>query len=247
MIKEKKLFLDIGNSRIKWALAGPTLGEVSAFSYGKEKPDLVAEKLWQNIKKPSSVTFVSVAGDEFTDGLAHWFKEQWGVNGRRLISSAQCFGVKNGYQQPERLGADRWVAMIAAFHRVGGSVMVLDCGTAITLDAITETGTHLGGVIFPGPELMWEAFFNRTSARRQSGFSPDAGLFGKNTEQALGGGVLMAARGGIHHLIQSMGKVLGANTPVLVTGGGAKQVIQGEGMIWCPDLVIEGVALIGDQ
>ena len=174
MVKDrKKLLLDIGNSRIKWALSGASPGKVSAFAYGREQPDQIAQKLWGDMEKPTALTYASVAGAELTNGVIGWCEERWGLKSQGLVSSACCLGVKNAYEQPERLGVDRWVALIAAYHRVGGAVMVLDCGTAISLDAVTETGVHLGGVIFPGPELMWTHFSNEPLPGTRPGFCPN--------------------------------------------------------------------------
>src|SRR5665811_873452 len=77
----------------------------------------------------------------------------------------QC-GVRNGYSNAGQLGSDRWAALIAAWHLVRGKCLVVNCGTAITIDTLSEEGKFLGGLILPGVDLMRRSLVAATSQLR---------------------------------------------------------------------------------
>lgn len=247
----RKLLVDIGNTRIKWAFHDGRLGPVSALVHKGEDPESIAARLWGDGEKPAALLIASVANAALASAISRWFWQRWALQATRLSATAECLGLKNAYAEPARLGVDRWLAMIAAFRRVGGAVIVLDGGSAITLDAVTAAGAHLGGIIVPGPEMLWRSFYSSAAVVAMEDMAFEANPFGRSTGQAVGGGALLAARGGVELSIRRMKAVLGENTPVLVTGGGVAKVL-GErledwpaGWIACPDLVLEGIALVG--
>lgn len=247
----RKLLVDIGNTRIKWAFHDGRLGPVSALVHQGENPEFIAARLWEEVERPAALLMACVANAALSGALSRWAWQRWALQSTCLIATAECLGLKNAYAEPARLGVDRWLAMIAAFRRVGGAVIVLDCGSAITLDAVTAAGAHLGGIIVPGPEMLWRCFYSSAAVVATEEMAFAANPFGRSTGQAVGGGALLAARGGVELSIRRMKAVLGENTPVLVTGGGVERMV-GErmeegaaGWIACPDLVLEGIALVG--
>ena len=108
-------------------------------------------------------------------------------------STASACGVTNSYRQPRRLGVDRWVAMIGAWSEFESSCLVVDAGTAVTIDAIDDTGQHLGGQILPGVALMARALASNTSdipdtsrrSARGEGHSPALVLTGGDASRIL--------------------------------------------------------------
>jgi type III pantothenate kinase len=128
---------------------------------------------------------------------------------------AQC-GVRNGYSNVSRLGSDRWAALIAAWHLIGGSCLVVNSGTATTVDALSGKGEFTGGLILPGVELMQRSLCTAT-AQLQAGQGEYA-AFPRNTADALFSGAIQASCGAIerqHALLDDDG------APVLLSGGAA--------------------------
>ena len=156
--------LDIGNTRLKWAqYASPQPG-AALLAHGAvflETMDQLAENEWKTLQPPSSMLGCVVAGE----GVKRRAEEQleiWDLTPGWIVSAAHACGVSNGYEHPNRLGVDRWAALIGAWHRVlaQGSrrpALVVMVGTAVTVDAIDHTGRFLGGLILPGFGLMLKA------------------------------------------------------------------------------------------
>src|SRR5882724_283475 len=155
------LAIDVGNTRLKWAqYAAPHPG-AALMAHGAvflETIDHLAETDWRSLSAPGSMLGCAVAGE----GVRRRVEEQlelWDVPLRWVVPSRQAGGVFNGYDHPNRLGTDRWVALIGAWHHVraqGGPrpVLVVMVGTAVTVDAIDAEGNFIGGLILPGFGLM---------------------------------------------------------------------------------------------
>lgn len=166
-----------------------------------------------------------------------------GIEAEFVASTAAACGIRNSYAEPERMGADRWVAMIAARVLTDRSCYVVDCGTAVTIDALAADGRHLGGVIIPGMRLMREALYRET---RQ--IPPEAGearLFGQSTRDCVWGGAVYAVASAIDGITGRMMADHGSGL-CLLTGGDAEIVLpylQGE-YRWEPDLIFTGLRVI---
>ncbi|HUG21608.1 type III pantothenate kinase, partial [Piscinibacter sp.] len=158
------LAVDVGNTRLKWAqYASPQPG-AGLLAHGAvflETIDMLADKEWKDLAPPSSMLGSIVAGE----GVKRRVEEQmeiWDITPRWVVSSAHAAGVTNGYDHPNRLGTDRWVALIGARHRVLATgaprpALVVMVGTAVTVDALDASGRFLGGLILPGFGLMLRA------------------------------------------------------------------------------------------
>jgi type III pantothenate kinase len=119
------------------------------------------------------------------------------------------------------LGPDRACAVAAAYRRYRGPVIVVDCGTAITFDAVSRSGVHMGGLISPGLTISAEALSAGTAAlpRAESSGHPD--LIGKNTAGSIRAGILYGVAGGIREITGRLKKTLGRGTTVVGCGGDA--------------------------
>ncbi|MEQ8952723.1 MAG: type III pantothenate kinase, partial [Gammaproteobacteria bacterium] len=162
----------------------------------------------------------------------------------------QSFGpVRNQYADVSRLGVDRWLAMVAAYQRSGSACMIVDAGTALTVDVLNDDGLHLGGYILPGLELMRSSLEQHTAIRLgdlQQGLSLAPG---NSTNEAVGNGVNAAVVGAIR---QALARLSGENDTVklYVSGGDAPVLrpllaaVPGLHVEEVQDLVFEGLALI---
>src|SRR5690606_18274094 len=127
-------------------------------------------------------------------------EDAFGIVPVRLRTAAETCGVRCAYADPARLGVDRWLAVVAAYRDPGGPAVVFDCGTAITVDAVTTAGEHLGGLIIPGIQLMRRALYGSTAGISDEGDEGDVGLLARDTRSAVCGGSLYAAIAFMQHV-----------------------------------------------
>lgn len=220
------LAIDIGNTRLKWAqYAAPQPG-APVIAHGAvflETIDSLAEAEWRALAPPGSMLGCNVAGD----GVRRRVEEQlelWDIEPRWVVSSPQAAGVTNGYDHPGRLGVDRWVATIGARHRVLADaeprpVLVVMVGTAVTVDAVDQTGRFLGGLILPGFGLMLKALEMGTAGLKAP--TGDAVDFPTNTSDALMSGGTDAIAGAIERMHRRLHRRTGLEPRLIMSGGAA--------------------------
>ena len=222
------LAIDIGNTRLKWALYASPQPGAALLHHGAvflETIDDLAETDWKQLPAPSSMLGSNVAGE----GVRRRVEEQmelWDVSPRWVVSSRQACGVINGYDHPNRLGTDRWVALIGARHRVLAMgeprpVLVVMVGTAVTVDSLDAEGHFLGGMILPGFGLMLRALEMGTSGlKAPTGEIVD---FPTNTSDALMSGGAHAMAGAVERTWRKLRERGGADgaEPLLLMSGGA--------------------------
>lgn len=220
------LAIDIGNTRLKWAqYAAPQPG-AALLAQGAvflETIDSLAEREWRALPVPASMLGCVVAGE----GVKRRVEEQlelWDLEPRWVVSSRRAAGVVNGYDHPNRLGVDRWVALIAARHRVlqAGAprpALVVMVGTAVTVDALDAGGRFLGGLILPGFGLMLRALETGTAGlKAPTGESVD---FPTHTSDALMSGGADAIAGAVERMHRRLRARTGEAPALVMTGGAA--------------------------
>jgi type III pantothenate kinase len=193
--------LDIGNTRIKWRILDKNNSPIAARAISNTADlDLIAPDL---TRAPVRVRVSSVAGSRIKSQLIDWAIGRWGVD--PVFASVGRFqaGVTNSYADPERMGIDRWLAMLAAYNRSGGAVCVIDCGSAITVDLIAVDGHHKGGYIMPGLKTVRSALLEDTEEIR-AGSEGETGILspGTGTEQAVSNGALLMFVGAVQKALQ---------------------------------------------
>lgn len=156
------LELDCGNSFIKWRVLGTDVRLVVA--EGVVDSDLaLLESLKQfGVSALKHCRLVSVRTGDETANLVSLLTGAFGVSVTCAASAREMSGVRNGYEDYERLGLDRWLAMLGGFHLASGACLVLDFGTAVTADFIAADGEHLG------VHLSWNAFNAQPAAHPYS-------------------------------------------------------------------------------
>jgi len=246
------LLVDIGNTRIKWSvLRGAHIGRVRARAH-RGKATALATLVRAVPTHVERVVAVCVAGAKFERALSAAARVRFGVRVEFVRSTRNAGGVRNGYRETWRLGADRWVGVIAA-HAIAGArpVLVVNVGTALTLDAVSADGRHRGGAIAPGPDTMIASLLQGTHGirRRARGARPRGarvrGLFASDTASAIEAGALNAAGALVDRAVVEA-RALGARPWVLLTGGGAGRLrthIKSAVRV-VPDLVLRGLAVL---
>jgi type III pantothenate kinase len=235
------LLIDMGNTRLKWAV-GNNLDIVSGLPIANAEINRAALiQLWQDITPLDQLAISCVSNSQLFDVVISVASELWpGITLIQAKSEAQRFGISNAYQEPEKLGVDRWLSMIAGFQLYSKALCIVDCGTAITVDVIDNSGQHLGGLISPGLQLMKEALAKGTENLQLSETTFPFGL-ATNTDAAIYNGTLSAACG----LIEWVLKTQPDTTQILLTGGDAKVIAAhlSRPAIINTDLVLRGLAI----
>ena len=189
------LLVDAGNSRLKWAcLQRGKRSKQFAEDYTQNTADTFVGQLLKHYnaqKSPNTrirkIILVSVLGDTFTAKIQQTC-QQFNIQLHIVRSQASAYGVTNAYEEPQRLGADRFVGLIAAHnllkkqHRI-----IVSCGTAVTIDAMTVDGQHLGGLILPGLQSFSDNLI-RKAALLTAPTASQTRLFAKNTADAIASG-----------------------------------------------------------
>jgi type III pantothenate kinase len=170
-----------------------------------------------------------------------------------IRSTRHAAGVRNGYVQPWRLGADRWVAMLGARARYPGRALcVVDVGTALTIDLVDDRGQHRGGLLTPGPALMVESLLRdtagirRRAGRRFGAAARAAATFGRSTRAGLLSGSALACAALVERAVREARDELGGRPRLLLAGGGAAPVAAFLQVAYerVDALVIEGLAML---
>lgn len=236
------LEFDLGNTAAKWRL----LRESSVVASGRVN-ELAALDIPMD-EPVAKVRVASVAGEERERELTRWCTEHLGVSPKFARSSSLCAGVSNAYEEPGRLGVDRWLAVLAAFHRHPEGALVVDAGTALTIDLVDARGEHLGGYILPGLNLMQQSLRQDTARIRYTeAHAPDLEP-GKSTAEAVANGAALAAAASVAAARVQARERLGGNCAALLTGGDAPLLMRLLGekagdFAYSPDLVLDGLVL----
>jgi type III pantothenate kinase len=218
------LAIDVGNTRLKWALyEAPRTGS-ALIAHGAEfleNIDKLADGPWAALTPPTAMLGCIVAGDAARRRVEEQM-ELWDVPPRWVVASEAEAGLTNGYDFPTRLGADRWVAMIGAWHRMRAQgparpIVVAMVGTAVTVEAIDAGGRFLGGLILPGHGIMLRALESGTAGLHVP--TGEVREFPTNTSDALTSGGTYAIAGAMDRMVQHLRRHCGSEPKCFMTGG----------------------------
>jgi len=220
------LAIDIGNTRLKWALHAEPYPGAAVLAHGAvflETIDELAEREWKSLPEPTTMLGCAVAGDAVRRRVEEQM-EIWNTEAHWVVASASEAGLINGYDHPARLGADRWVALVVA--RAGllaagppRPALVVMIGTAATVDAIDADGRFLGGLILPGFGRMLTALEMCTAGLKFP--TGDVVDFPTNTSDALMSGGANAIAGAIERQHRKLIEYTGQAPALFMTGGAA--------------------------
>jgi len=255
------LLIDIGNSYSKYALVDNNRLSSIFHIKNSEFIDALNSGTLKISESPESIVLVSVIEKDLTNNIIDKLSEFFNCAVQQIKTSPIELGVTCGYTNYSLLGADRWVAMIAAFSRVKHSpqvtpVLVVDCGTVITVDVVNAEGQHLGGWMIPGRLLMSQALEQKASGilaglehsepdLQGNNAQQDEPVIGKSTRQCVNAGGQLAEAGFITQCLLQAEKLLGVAPLCILTGGGAKEIVPLLTMRleYVPELVLDGLAL----
>ena len=256
------LLIDAGNTRIKWALLREgKIGTQQAVPTANPGKLTVAIARAPQIER---VVVACVAGAKAEGALRAALRGAGMPEPEFVHSSAQAAGVSNGYRHPTRLGDDRWIGAVAAWHLAGcyRAVCAISIGTALTIDVVDVDGRHRGGLIAPGPTLMLQSLLRdtaqiaprakagRSASRRKA--SATAAVESKlpmladDTDRAIELGCLSAAAAMVDRTVVDVTRTLRGRPVVFLTGGAADAVapLLRSACKQHDDLVLRGLAIL---
>jgi len=148
-------------------------------------------------------------------------------------------------QNPRETGIDRILNVAAAFEQMGKACIVVDAGTAVTVDCCNDNGDFLGGAIAPGVSLMLDSLAEKTAGIGRVSFSPPTGAIGDSTSSAVSQGVYHSIRGLVREVAEAYAEQLGQWPEIIATGGDADRLFKDWELIHAisPDLGLYGIAL----
>lgn len=242
-----KLLLDVGNTAVKWAAAeSGSLNAYGTFVHRDDDFGPLGNQAWSGLEAPVAVVAVNVAGEGMAASIANYVSKTWQCPVEFIKTARSACGVTNAYPAPGDLGADRWVAMIAAHHLVDGAVCVVDCGTAITLDLVAASGEHRGGLILPGVRLLGETLAVNTAGIRLQDDATTSGMLGRTTRDGVIGGAQYLAAAAIDRIAADVIEHAGETVTVIITGGDAERLLPllATPVQYQPQLVLQGLAIL---
>ncbi|MCX2843149.1 type III pantothenate kinase [Microbulbifer thermotolerans] len=240
------LEVDLGNTRGKWRLISD--GEVEARGT-LSTADLCRGRLpegWRALH-PKRVRAANVAGARAAESLAQGVRQLFGLPVEFARVETRCAGVTCGYRDVRRLGVDRWLAVLAAHEKDPRAALIVDCGSAVTLDLLDNGGRHLGGYIVPGLKLMRRALYKDTDAVKVPEMPvQDLPLApGQDTQEAVNRGLLLMVLGTVELALCELRRICGQEPLLWLTGGDGQllsPLCQKEHRL-VPELVLDGLSL----
>lgn len=235
-MSRRRLLMDAGNSRLKWAVVEAGQWRAQGASEYADWSALEAQ-----LTAGTDCFIASVANTVHEQQLAALL-EAAGLGATWMTAEAGFAEVKNTYLNPRQLGVDRWMGLIAARRRTRESVLVVSVGTAMTVDALSADGVFVGGVIVPGVRLMRQALQQGTA--RVADAAGHWQAFPRTTADAVESGIVAALCGAIQLQHARLAEAAGTTAPhCLLTGGDAGVLLPHLAVPTehVPALVLEGI------
>lgn len=245
--QKKVLLIDMGNSAMKWSLLDSTgLSIMSTERYPEALSSTFFTDCWQDLDSLSAVMVSCVAGNTAFQVLEKACDDLWNLKPEKVISLKEGFGLVNSYDDFMSLGSDRWCAMIGARDNANASFIVIDAGSALTIDVVTDSGKHLGGYIVPGIGMMKKSLgLNTAQITLEVADKLPSLALGKSTKDCVEAGLHLSAVKLIEAVFEDESKLL-KNCQIFITGGDAKlltRLLSFKCAI-IPDLVLRGLGII---
>ncbi len=236
------LLIDVGNSYVKWATVEDGHWDGGYRTAISGAISELFESCWGYLPAPRRIMVSNVQGEQFESDLVKWCQSYWRVRPMFLEPTETACGIVNNYHNHKQLGPDRWAALIGARTLADGALGVIDCGTAITVDALSADNVFLGGAILPGLKLAHDSLLTNTRGVNESE-SDLVSVLGRSTADCVGSGVYYGLAGGIDRLVSEIEKTLVQRLRLYVTGGDAirLQPLLTAQTILEPELVLKGL------
>lgn len=252
-----RLLFDIGNTRIKWVLEKSegfeSGGVVTHAAFDMSEVERCLAECKHEILE---VWACSVASELLEQRLSGWVAAFLSKSINWAAVERSCAGVVNCYDDLTKLGVDRWMAVLGANHYrlknklLDCSVVIVDAGTAVTVELLSVAGRYEGGVIMPGLRLMHDVLVGQTEGIAST-LVGSASVLGRNTQAGVNSGVRLGLVGAVERVVQeilSLSSVAGSEVLVLLTGGDASFIGESSNLNYKiePQLVLSGLVCVAN-
>jgi type III pantothenate kinase len=203
-------------------------------------------------KDVSEILITSVINNQENKLIKVMLKKMFKCKITQIKSSSRLLGVTNAYDKPTQLGDDRWVTIVASYHQYKKPLVIIDCGTAISIDCVNDTGRHLGGYILSGFGAYSKSFFNAErlkNIRLRENKTNKKLLYAKSTGEAMLSGYALMIASAIEKIYSRMKSSTKVQPELIISGGYAKQILSNL-TIKCKyekNLVLKCLGSISDQ
>jgi type III pantothenate kinase len=242
-----RVLVDAGNTWIKCQLLdGNEQIQYERFASAQYTVDM--DGWFSGLAHIHRIVVASVIGESFEQWFRQKCAEQYLPVPEFVFTPSEGLGIRTGYEKSINLGVDRYLEMAAAFQQVRGAVTVIDCGTAVTIDAVSKDGVHQGGVILPGLQLMKDSLgYGTVGIGRVD--SDEIEIFAHSTEVAVHSGAFFAVVGGIREVLRRQHEGFGGDSEYVITGGAAKIIANQLGLPCriCDNLVFDGLLMFANK
>lgn len=212
-----KFLFDCGNTCIKFSLYEDAKGLTQHRFIDYSALHEFVDELFQRYPMPDEIKIASVTKNDRQEKLIRFLSEHSDLQPCIAKSQANALGVVNRYEKPETLGVDRWLALLAAWDIYHKPSLVVDLGTALTIDYISTKGEFEGGLILPGIKSLRDALLEDTTIKNISEL-PYTSKLGRNTSFCISSGIHYAIAGSILALYQSQPNI----DTIILSGGRAE-------------------------
>jgi len=240
------LEIDAGNTALKWRVLGVNSRVVDRGSFPFDDEQALSG-IADRFPGINASRLSCVAKAQVREKLSEQILTRWGV-AVAVAQTKRCFeGLTVVYDDPQRLGVDRWLAMLAAKKEVDGAVCVIDCGSAVTVDMVASDGRHAGGYIVPGLAMQKKTLLSNTGQIRiETEVADRADAWGCSTEQAVSFGVVRMVVSFIDAIVDQL-RTEDVGLALFLTGGDAEALLPlvkyRDLFCYRPELVLDGLAI----
>jgi type III pantothenate kinase len=248
VLRSNRLVVDVGNSRIKWGLCDDKAVVQSA---SLSPDDRLA---WEQQLEAWQLTgplawALSGVHPQRRDNLAEWLRQRG--DAVHLITSAAQLPLEVGVPEPDKVGIDRLLNAVAVNTRrpPGAAAIIIDAGSAVTVDYVDQHGVFVGGAIMPGFRLMSQALHDHTALLPLIEVSGEMPMPANNTIDAMKSGIFAAEAGGIRQLVDRLRAKPPGAVQVFLGGGDAEVLhkeLESECTFW-PLMTLEGLRMVGQE
>jgi type III pantothenate kinase len=241
------MVLNVGNTRLSIGVFVAGKLEFTTRLTHAQRPDWAGKigDAWERIKDAEDAAIAGASvNPAMSEPVEHLVEQATGTK-VQWVGKDLDLPIRVLTETPAETGVDRVVNVAAAFEQMQKACVVVDAGTAITVDCCNDEGHFLGGAIAPGVNIMLDALHEKTAKLPRVPFKAPSGAFGKNTETAIQLGVYHGVRGLVKELAEAYATELGFWPDIVATGGDAEELFEGWELIHAvsPDLTLYGIAL----
>ncbi len=248
------ILIDAGNSYLKISIVDDL--DNRQLSYAVLTYDNLSDDLYDYLQdcNPTGVLISNVNNLIVFHTISDLIYKLWHIHAQLVVVEQDKFAISTRYINPRTLGSDRWLALIAAHQDFTKTVCVIDCGTAVTIDVVTDNGMHLGGLISPGISTARHSLGQKTNnlavvENYRKNNNNRSSFLANNTQDAILGGTLYQISAYIERIVSEFKQEFGDNTECIITGGDAQLImdLSAHHMYHRQTLVLDGLRIVAKE